>query len=303
MSCPLVSVIVPVFNDARRLQLCLQALAQQTYESTQYEVIVVDNGSSSSEQIPKLVASFSFAKYVFEPCPGAYIARNRGLLAVKGEVLSFTDADCIPAEDWIEKGVARLVANPGCGLVAGRIDLFFRGDRANPIELYESVTAFPQARLLAEQHGAATANVFTWKSVIEDVGPFNSALRSQGDLEWGQRVFEAGYEQIYAEEVCVLHPARYTLDQLRLRTVRLAGGAFGRRVQPEPNGVQRSLRFATLLLEDLLPPVNFALSAFRDSRLQGLRAKLTVPVVLMWVRYISVIEKVRLQLGSVPSRG
>jgi glycosyltransferase involved in cell wall biosynthesis len=303
MSCPFVSVVVPVFNDAIRLRRCLQALAEQTYRSTQYEVIVIDNGSLSSEQIPAVVADFSFAEYVFEPVPGAYAARNRGLAVAKGDILSFTDADCIPAKDWIEKGVACLVANPDCGLVAGRIDLFFRGDRANPVELYESVTAFPQARLLAEQHGAATANVFTWKTVIETVGSFNSTLRSQGDLEWGQRVFEAGYRQIYAEEVCVSHPARYTFEQLRQRTVRLAGGAFGRRVQSESNRTQRSLRFATLLLEDLLPPVNFAISALKDSRLRGVREKLTVPIVLVWVRYVSAIEKVRLQLGSVPSRG
>lgn len=303
MNRPFVSVIVPVFNDAIRLQRCLQALAEQTYSTGQYEVVVVDNGSASSEHIPQLVANFPFAKYVLEPSPGAYTARNRGLTVARGDVLSFTDADCIPATDWLEKGVVCLAANPDCGLVAGRIELFFRGDRANPIELYESVTAFPQARLLAEQHGAATANVFTWRAVVDAVGPFNSALRSQGDLEWGKRVFDAGYQQIYAEEVLVSHPARYTLEQLRRRTVRLAGGAFGRRVQPESNKAQRSLKFAALLLEDLLPPVNFAISALKDSRLQGLRAKLVVPVVLVWVRYISAIEKVKLQLGSAPSRG
>ncbi len=298
------SVIVPVFNDAPRLRLCLAALGQQTYDADSYEVIVVNNGSAPSAQIPETIAEFSdFAVYAFEALPGAYVARNKGLSVAKGSILAFTDADCIPAADWLEKGVARLIAEPSCGLVAGRIDLFFKGDRANPIELYESVTAFPQERLLAQAHGAATANVFTFRTVIDKVGTFNSELRSQGDLEWGQRVFAAGYQQVYAHDVCVAHPARHTFKQLRKRTVRLAGGAFGRLVQSEPNRLRQNLRFARLLLEDLTPPVNFALSALSDQRLQGLQEKLTVPIVLMWVRAISATEKVRLRLGGVPSRG
>lgn len=302
----LVSVIVPVFNDAARLQLCLQALAVQTYGDEgghrAYEVIVVDNASDARENIPALVAEFSFAVYVCERSPGSYAARNCGLAMAKGDVLAFTDADCIPSADWIEKGVVHLVRIDNCGLVAGRINLFFRDAKANPVELYESVTAFPQQRLLSQHRGAATANLFTFRSVIDAVGPFNASLLSQGDLEWGRRVFAAGYQQFYAEDVCVNHPARYTFDQLRQRTVRLAGGAFGRFVRPECSLLQRNLTFAELLIQDLLPPVNFMISALRDERLSGYRQKLSVPLVLVWVRYVSAVEKIRLKLGGLPNR-
>ncbi|MBE9061420.1 glycosyltransferase family 2 protein [cf. Phormidesmis sp. LEGE 11477] len=306
-----VSVIVPVFNDAAGLRLCLQALADQTYEQkgdredqkANYEVIVVDNASAESENIPALVAEFPVAVYAHEPLPGSYAARNCGLTLAKGEILAFTDADCVPAEDWIEKGVARLTEISHCGLVAGRINLFFRGDQANPIELYESVTAFPQQRLLDQQKGAATANVFTFRSVMDAVGPFNAKLRSQGDLEWGHRVFAAGYRQVYAADVCVAHPARYTLRQLRRRTLRLAGGTFSRVIQSEQSVLQRNWVFTKLLLADLIPPVNFAISAFKDSRLSGFRQKTVVPLVLVWVRYVSAVEKARLRFGGVPHRG
>ena len=56
---PLVSVIIPVFNDQEPLKLCLAALTQQTYAHSRYEVIVVDNGSDNWEQVKTLVGSFA----------------------------------------------------------------------------------------------------------------------------------------------------------------------------------------------------------------------------------------------------
>ncbi len=301
--CQFVSVIIPVFNDAERLPLCLGAIEQQTYGSGNYEIIVIDNGSDPGQKISAVVAGFAAAAYVYEPKPGSYAARNAGLAIARGSILAFTDADCIPEADWLEKGVSHLLSIPNCGLVAGRIRLFFKGEQASPVELYESVTAFPQQRLLQEQHGAATGNVFTFKSVMDKVGWFNDQLKSNGDIEWGERVYQAGFAQHYAADVCVAHPARYSFKELRRRTMRLAGGVFGRFIQPQHSLLQQNMTFARLLVDDLTPPVNFAISTFKDSRLKGFRQKLTVSLVLVWVRYVSATEKIRLKLGGVPDRG
>ena len=137
---------------------------------------------------------------------------------------------------------------------------------------------------------------------MDQVGQFNERLKSGGDLEWGARVYQAGYAQFYAEDVRVAHPARHSFQALRKRTLRLTGGVFGRVIQPQHSWLQRNMTFARLLADDLIPPVNFAISAFKDSRLVGPREKLTVPLVLVWVRYISAIEKVRLKLGGIPYR-
>ena len=303
MSNSFVSVIVPVFNDAARLRLCLAALSNQTYGRANYEVIVVDNGSALSAQIPAVVGDFSGVVYALETQTGSYAARNKGLTLAKGEILAFTDADCIPADNWLERGVAQLTKIEDCGLVAGKIELFFRGDRANPIELYESVTAFPQQTLLSQQRGAATANVFTFRTVMDTVGPFDASLRSNGDIEWGQRVFAAGYRQVYAPDTCVAHPARFTFEQLKRRTLRLAGGVFGRFIRPEHSVLQRNMTFARLLVDDLTPPMKFAIKSFGDRRLKGPREKIVVSVILCWVRYVSAREKVRLKFGGLPNRG
>ncbi|MGG6240601.1 glycosyltransferase [Nodosilinea sp. AN01ver1] len=300
---PLVSVIIPVFNDGERLRLCLAALAKQTYARSRFETIVVDNGSDDLGLIKDLVAVYDNATLAVEPLPGSYVARNRGLELAKGEVIAFTDADCIPAADWLERGVARLRQAPNCGQVVGRINLFFADpQRPTAVELYESLTAFPQERLLREQHGGATANVFTWRQVIDRVGCFDPRLKSNGDLEWGRRVFEAGFQQVYADDVQVGHPARRSLGELYRRTVRLAGGYYDVQLKQAKSLGQRQLVFVQALLQNLVPPVFFVVNVFGDGRLKSLDQKLKVSSVMVMVRYISAWETLRLKFGGASSR-
>ncbi|MEA5450988.1 glycosyltransferase family 2 protein [Leptolyngbya sp. CCNP1308] len=300
---PFVSVIIPVFNDGDRLQLCLAALAEQTYARSRFEIIVVDNGSDDLDLIKAMVADYDNAALAVEPIPGSYAARNRGLEVAKGEAIAFTDADCIPDSDWLERGVARLCQEPNCGQVVGRINLFFADpQRPTAVELYESLTAFPQERLLREQHGGATANVLTWRRVIDRVGPFDLRLKSNGDLEWGRRVFEAGFQQVYADEVQVGHPARRSLGELHKRTVRLAGGYYDVQLKQAKSLGQRQWVFVQALLQNLVPPVFFVVNAFGDGRLKHLDQKLKVSSVMVMVRYITAWETLRLKFGGASSR-
>ncbi|MEC4818409.1 MAG: glycosyltransferase family A protein, partial [Scytonema sp. PMC 1069.18] len=240
-SSPFVSVIIPVFNDASRLKICLEALEKQTYQKSLYEVIVVDNASELQENIAGVVAQFPQAISAYESLPGSYAARNKGLSLATGEVIAFTDADCIPAPDWIEKGVKNLLQVPNCGLVAGQINIFCKNPhQGTPVELYERILSLPQKEFLEKHHYGATANVFTWKSVIEKVGYFDATLKSSGDLEWGQRVHSWGYKQIYAEDTYVAHPARYSFQQLYKRIIRLAGGFYDLRIRKEPSFLKRN---------------------------------------------------------------
>ncbi|MDB9527127.1 glycosyltransferase [Oscillatoria sp. CS-180] len=303
-NCPFVSVIIPVYNDAGRLRLCLAALSTQTYPRSRFEIIVIDNGSDYPERTKAATASLNRVTVVSEPTPGSYAARNRGLAIAQGEAIAFTDADCIPDSDWLERGIAHLQQTPNCGQVVGKVNLFFANpDRPTAVELYESLTAFPQERLLKEFHGGATANVFTWRRVIEDVGPFNTRLKSNGDLEWGGRVFDRGYAQVYAADVQVAHPARRSLGELHKRTVRLAGGVIDRLIRPDDKFIQRQKMFARLLVDDLTPPVNFVINTFRNSDLKHWQHKLKASLVIFYVRYVSAGEKLRLKFGGASNRG
>lgn len=220
---PSVTVIVPVFNDVTRLRLLLDALAAQTYPKGRLEILIVDNASTEDvqgvvrERGPPFVA-------LHEGRPGSYAARNRALRQAKGDVVAFTDGDCIPYPDWIERGLAALATHPEAGLVAGRIEVFPRDRRLTWVERYEMAYAFPQDKFVAEQHFGATANVFTRRSVLDRVGPFNADLKSGGDRDWGQRVHAAGLAVVYAPDVVVRHPARRTFKEFGSKVRRVVGG-------------------------------------------------------------------------------
>lgn len=296
---PFVSVVIPVFNDSERLKTCLDALANQTYPKSLYEIIVVDNGSD--EDINNLVSDFRQARLTYESCPGSYVARNKGISLAKGEIIAFTDADCIPALDWIEAGVANLLRVPNCGLVAGRIDLFFKESaRPTAAELYETVLmSFPQKKFIEEKQYGVTANLFTFKKVIEDVGYFNDAIKSGGDLEWGQRVFAAGYQQMYADNTFVAHPTRDSLNQLIKRSIRVVGG----RLDLKGESGYQPKEFIKDLAIGLSPPFRIYFRIWSDKRLKGNKQKIQVIYVMLILKYLKVWERIRLQLGGKSIRG
>lgn len=300
---PFISVIIPVFNDEEQLQLCLSALDKQSYASSRYEIIVVDNGSDCLECLKRVIKPYQKVILTHESTPGSYAARNKGLTIAKGEVIAFTDADCIPAPDWLEKGVQLLNATPNCGLVAGHIQLFFRNpDQPNMVELYESVRALPQQEFVQQHHYGATANVFTTRQVIEKVGQFDHRLKSSGDVEWGKRVYAHGYQQVYGETVIVKHPTRSSWREFYNRTKRLAGGHYDLQLKQASSVWQRQIIFLRTLVQNLIPPVFFTINTLLDDRLKGIGQKLKVSLVMFLVRYISAWETLQIKLGRVSSR-
>lgn len=300
---PFVSVIIPVFNDAERLRICLTALEQQTYPRSLYEVIVVDNGSNKCHNISGLVAQFGQAKAAYESIIGSYAARNKGIALATGDVLAFTDADCIPAVNWLENGVKTLLEQPDCGLVAGEVAVFFK-DSARPtaVELYEQIYAFPQKTYVIQQRFGVTANIFTFRGVINRTGLFDASLKSGGDLDWGQRVFSLGYPQIYADNVCVAHPALYSWRQLYKKHLRIAGGLFDVQQKKYASNFAYYPIFILRLINELLSPSLVVVSTFRDNRLQGFKQKFKVSALVILIIYVRILEKLRLITGGTSVR-
>ena len=97
------SVIIPSFNEAHYLPLCLEALARQSLPV--YEVIVVDN-NSSDESISAAKRNFPTVRFLREKKQGIVFARNTGFNAAKGDVFVKLDADTLVDEDWHEHMMA-----------------------------------------------------------------------------------------------------------------------------------------------------------------------------------------------------
>jgi glycosyltransferase involved in cell wall biosynthesis len=297
---PFVSVVIPVYNDPDRLTTCLAALQAQTYPKSLYEVIVVDNGSDAP--IDAIVSRFPFAAAAArEATPGSYAARNKGLSLAKGEVIAFTDSDCIPAPDWIERGVVKLSSVANCGLVGGRIDLVFRDPRCpRAVELYDAVMiGLPQRTFVEEKQYGATANVFTFRRVIDHVGPFDATLKSNGDNEWGKRVHRAGYTQVYGDDVRVSHPARDSLRGLLKKVIRVTGGYHDSRKR---KGDYRVREWVRDVARDL-GAFRVFMRTWSNEHLTGVRRRLQFATLVLVVKYARAFERVRLQLGGRSFRG
>lgn len=285
---PFISVIIPVFNDSERLCHCLQALERQTYPENTYEVIVVDN--ASDDDVSAVVGQFPHASMILEPQRGSYAARNTGIAIAKGTILAFTDADCIPAPTWIEQGVQSLRSADNCGLVAGRIEFSYQEPhQPNSIELCDSVLYLQQDLYLKHAKFGATANVFTYKEVFNRVGLFDQTLKSGGDYEWGQRVFDAGYQQVYSEDAYVFHPARHSFAELYKKILRTTRG---------PYDLSRSSsytlnKFARDLARDVFPPFK----TFARARVDKVHHKIRFWFVLTFIKHLTALERMKAQLN------
>ena len=290
-SLPLVSVIIPVFNDTQRLHKCLAALERQTYPGELYEIVVVDNGSDQS--IKQEVEDYPHAIASYEANPGSYVARNRGIKLAQGEILAFTDSDCIPQPNWLMDGVKTLLSNHQYGIVGGRVELFYQNpNRLTPVELYEKLHAFPQRTNIYESHFSVTANLFTFKRLFDRVGNFNSLLKSNGDREWCHRVFEQGYQLAYAEQAVVMHPARHSLAEIYRKQLRIIGG-------------QEQVKSATFNLDlilGFLPPLKYWWRILSLKDKYSLLDKIQIILVMGVLKYGGQIEKTRLKMGSLAHR-
>jgi glycosyltransferase involved in cell wall biosynthesis len=292
---PFVSVILPVYNDEERLPICLQALEAQTYPADRYEVIVVDN--ASTRPVAPLLSEFPHAIGEYETTAGSYAARNRGIAVAHGEVLAFTDADCIPDRRWIESGVETL-RDQDSELAGGPIEVFpAKEPRPNPVELYEMLCAFT-----AEDNVSAgftsTANLFTKRAVMDEIGTFDASLKSWGDVLWTSRAVTAGYKISFSSGASVRHPARRSLKALRLRYARFAGGHFDRARSSRQELLKE--RWRTVYM--LRPPIRVAKRIATAARSRSLTDKATVIGMEYFTRLAYVAEWCRLELGGASRR-
>lgn len=226
---PFVSVIIPVFNDSDGLRNTLKSLAEQTYPADRFEVIVSDNGSSddtvsAAHEFDDVFGDGRFTVVDGSATKGSYAARNAGVKqSSEVGILAFTDAECVVARSWLEKGVEALL-NGGVERVAGRVKIVPRGKRVSVWEYVDSCLFLKQDIYVKNGRFAATANLFVTKAAFTSVGGFRNDLQSSGDWEFGQRMSDNGFAIKYAAEALVYHPARGSVKALLNKAVRIGRG-------------------------------------------------------------------------------
>ena len=289
----LISVIVPVYNDTRRLGLCLDLLARQTLTDCA-EVLVIDNGST--EDLAELKRRFPVVRWLFEARPGSYAARNTGIAAARGTLLAFTDSDCLPSECWLESGVAPFASRTPPSFVGGAIDLVTTGRlQLSAAELFDLAVGFPQRRFVEQVHFAMTANMFTTADTMAKVGPFDASMKSGGDRNWGNRAFAVVGPGVYVDAARVGHPTRSTRPEVLKRVRRVAGGERDRRP-----GWAACLAFCA---RQLPPPRRAILEiAAIDRRVATPAAKLRAMLFAYGMRFSLIRYRLAFQFGGESPR-
>ena len=105
-----------MLNAEPYLERCLEALIAQSYPSNSYEILLVDNGST--DRSTEIARRYPAVTLLSEPARGAYNARNRGIAEARGEILAFTDPDCIADRNWLRE-FARAMEDPSIELAGG----------------------------------------------------------------------------------------------------------------------------------------------------------------------------------------
>ncbi|AFJ01903.1 glycosyl transferase, putative [Methylophaga frappieri] len=213
-----VSVIVPVFNQWHLLPDLIKAYSNQSGAFSR-ELVIVDNGS---DEIPKLPENEDITILTCEK-PGSYAARNKGLDAVSGELIVFTDADCVPSDDWLNHLYEAYSGSDRKTLLAGNVIVRSNSQQPSSAELYDIAVGLPQQRYVSRGY-AVTANLAIPRAVFDEIGLFDESRFSGGDADFCQRALAAGFKLEYVPSAIVYHPARDTWAAYATKVRRVKGG-------------------------------------------------------------------------------
>jgi glycosyltransferase involved in cell wall biosynthesis len=207
---PRVSVVVPAYNAAATIEECVDSLLALHYPQESREVIVVDNGST--DRTRAVLDRYGTAISIVEMRRrGAAAARNAGIAHATGEIIAFTDADCIVDPDWLAELLVPL-ADVRIGIVGG---LNLARPPANAIELYgERIHDHRRAIEELQPPYAITMNWASRRDVLDAVGTFDEGLLRGEDVDLAYRIFAAGYEIAFRPQAVIYHRNERTLAGL-----------------------------------------------------------------------------------------
>lgn len=235
---PFVSIILPVRNAERTIETTIQYLLNVSYPREKMEILFADGGSKDKtvEIINKWKEKYQFIKVIEVPdskSPGH--ARNAALKVAKGDYILFTDGDCAPHQDWIDKMIEPFLKDEKIGLVGGEI-YTLRTDANNDTEAYCEQIGFltigdrcgmknggyyPEIKkdLPSEVNGSqtcpffATANLAASRKAVESIGKEFWHEITGEDVDFNLRILKNGFKLYFQPSAVVDHMHRATPQQ------------------------------------------------------------------------------------------
>ncbi len=271
---PLVSVIIPHYNDLDHLERCLESLRRQILPRKRFEIIVADNNSVGGVRAVEHIAGD--AVVVPAPEQGAGPARNAGVAVARGTVLAFIDSDCLADENWLLQGISALER---FDYVGGQVITKIGQPReVTPAEAVEAVFAFNFKKYIEKDRFSGSGNLFVPKAIFGHVGGFRAGVSE--DIDWCRRANALGFRLGYAERAIVFHSARREWQELKRKWDRMLAETI--RLARERPGWR--LRWIGLAAVVAASPLAHWITVVCSPRLIGVRAKCFGLLGLLWIR-------------------
>lgn len=224
---PSVSVVIPNWNGAKHLPVCLSALRAQTHGN--FEVVLVDNGSSD-DSVAIARSGFPEARVIeLDKNYGFSRAVNQGIRAARGGVIALLNNDTEAAPEWLAAGMAALERNERAGLIACRVMYMDRrgvidsaGDDYTPwgaVFNRGHLEPFSDS-FSTEQNifGICGSAAFIRKAVFDDIGLFDENFFAYyEDLDINLRARLRGWDCVYAPDAVVYHGYSASTHGARLK--------------------------------------------------------------------------------------
>ncbi|MBP9866967.1 MAG: glycosyltransferase [Candidatus Pacebacteria bacterium] len=193
-----ISIIIPTYNRAKQLKVCLESIYKQNYTEN-FELIVVDDGSKDDTK--NIVYGFCGSdkriviKYIYEENKGCAFARNIGIDQAEGEYIFFTDDDCIVPENWIVQILEGFKKYPEASAVGGwyevEKDILEKNKYLKAIDIqrkasFENYDSFEHVSSTNHKKNLCgnTANVCYKKDVFKKIGNFDVWTKKTARIDW-----------------------------------------------------------------------------------------------------------------------
>ncbi len=225
---PCVSVIVPVYNRPDALAVCLDALQRVSYPAGRVEVIVVDDASTDeTARVAERWAGRVPVRVVRAATHlGPAACRNLGARSAMGDILAFTDSDCLPDSAWLstlaaEFGDARVAAAGGAVRPASDGDWLQRYEAVrSPLDMgTRPATVRPRTPVPY----LVSANLLVRRNAFLEADGFDPALPIGEDVDLIWRIIERGGQVLYRPAGAVRHDHRHRLGAFLRRRAFYAG--------------------------------------------------------------------------------
>jgi glycosyltransferase involved in cell wall biosynthesis len=204
---PKVSVVVCAYNADRTMDQCLASLERLNYPN--YEVIVVNDGST--DRTLEISQRYGYCKIVSQPNKGLSVARNVGAEAATGEIVAYTDSDCVADPDWLTYLVGKMMSSDlaACG------GPNFPPPEDSLIPAAVAVSPGGPTHVLVSDDVAehiAGCNMAFRRDVLLGLGGFDPLYRAAGDdVDICWRFQDAGYTIGFSPAAVVWHFRRNTV--------------------------------------------------------------------------------------------